>query len=120
MYSIEYLFIKENTMIERRYAYATDNEKHIEKLIDDDPVMINHMVLPQGECVPDHRANSYVHMIVVRGTLTLELGEQEPHQYERGSIVNIPYDTFMKVRNDLEETCEFFVVKSPSPRVYGK
>lgn len=106
-------------MIERTYAYATDDLKHIEKLVDDDPVMINHMVLPEGECVPDHHANSFVHMIVVRGKLTLELGGQPPHTYCRGTIVNIPFDTFMKVRNEHEETCEFFVVKSPSPRVYG-
>lgn len=107
-------------MIEKPYGYATDDVKHIEKLIDIDPVMINHMVLPKGEFVPDHRANSTVHMIVVRGLLTLELGEQEPHVYARGNIINIPYDTFMKVRNDHDEVCEFFVVKSPSPRVYGK
>ncbi len=107
-------------MIERRYAYATDDEKHIEKLIDDDPVMINHMVLPEGECVPDHHANSFVHMLIVRGTLTLELDEQNPHHYQRGSIVNIPFNTFMKVRNEHDEVCEFFVVKSPSPRRYGK
>jgi len=107
-------------MIETRYVYATDDEKHIEKLIDVDPVMINHMVLPEGECVLDHKANSLVHMIVVRGELTLELGDQDPHTYERGSIINIPYDTFMKIRNEQQKTCEFFVVKAPSPRVYGK
>ncbi|MDD3822886.1 MAG: cupin domain-containing protein [Sphaerochaetaceae bacterium] len=107
-------------MIEKSYVYATDNAKHIEKLVDDDPVMINHMVLPKGECVPDHHANSHVHMIVVRGNLTLELGEQNPHVYSRGSIVHIPYNTFMRVRNEHDETCEFFVVKSPSPRIYGK
>jgi len=107
-------------MIERTYAYATDNMKHIEKIIDDDPVMINHMVLPQGECVPDHHANSYVHMIVVRGTLTLQLEQQQSHQYRRGTIVNIPYGTFMRVRNEQAEPVEFFVVKTPSPRLYGK
>ena len=107
-------------MIERAYEYTLSDRKHIEKLIDVDPVMINHMILPQGDFVPDHHANSLVHMIVVRGTLTLELGEQEPHHHARGTIVNIPYGTFMKVRNEHEEVCEFFVVKSPSPRVYEK
>lgn len=107
-------------MIEKSYAYATDDGKHVEKLIDDDPVMINHIVLPKGEFIPEHHANSHVHMIVVRGNLTLELGEQEPHVYRRGAIVNIPFNTFMKVRNDHEEVLEFFVVKTPSPRIYGK
>lgn len=107
-------------MIEKIYTYATADEKKIEKLIDDDPVNINHIVLPKGERVPDHRANSYVHMIVVRGTVTLELGEQEAHHYPRGNVINIPYDTPMKVSNQGDEVCEFFVVKTPSPRIYGK
>lgn len=107
-------------MIERTYAYKIDEAKTIEKLIDDDPVMINHIILPKGDKVPDHRANSYVHMIIVRGTLTLELGEQEPHHYSHGTIVNIPFDTHMKVRNEHDAICEFFVVKSPNPRIYGK
>lgn len=107
-------------MIEKSYPYATDDLKHIEKIIDDDPVMINHMVLPYGEFIPDHRANSYVHMIVVRGVLTLELEDQQPHTYCKGNVVHIPYNTYMRVRNDHQEVCEFFVIKSPNPRLYGK
>jgi quercetin dioxygenase-like cupin family protein len=111
--------IGETCMIERRYPFTISDEKHIEKIVDDDPVMINHIILPKGECVPDHRANSYVHMIVVRGTLTLQLEHQEPHHYPHGSIIHIPYETFMKVRNEQDDPVEFFVVKSPNPRVYG-
>lgn len=107
-------------MIEKSYEYAVSDAKHIEKLIDEDPVMINHMILTKDDFVPDHQANSLVHMIVVRGTLTLELGDQAPHSYQKGNIVNIPYGTFMKVRNEHEAVCEFFVVKAPSPRVYDK
>lgn len=107
-------------MIEKSYEYAVSDNKHIEKLIDVDPVMINHMILTKDDFVPNHHANSLVHMIVVRGTLTLQLEEQDPHHYPKGNIVNIPFGTFMKVRNEHEDVCEFFVVKAPSPRVYGK
>ncbi len=105
-------------MLEKLYTYVTDDNKHIEKLIDDDEVMINHMVLPVGESVPDHYSDSKVHMIIARGELTLELDNQTPHTYPRGSIVNVPYHTFMKIRNEGKETTEFFVTKTPSPRVY--
>lgn len=107
-------------MIEKEYKYATDDNKHIEKLIDVDEVMINHMVLPIGESVPSHYSDSKVHMIIARGELTLELDEQEPHVYPRGSIINVPYHTFMKIRNESNEITEFFVTKTPSPRVYKK
>ena len=107
-------------MIEKRFAYVSDDAKRIEKLIDDDEVMINHIILPKGEKVPDHSANSHVHMIVIRGEITLELGNQEPHAYAKDSILDIPYGTPMKIRNEKDEVCEFFVIKSPSPRVYQK
>ena len=107
-------------MIERRYPFTISDANHIERIVDDDPVMINHIILPKGEWVPDHRANSYVHMIVVRGTLTLQLDTQEPHHYPHGSIIHVPFDTLMKVRNEKDETVEFFVVKTPNPRIYGK
>lgn len=107
-------------MLATLYSYATGDEKCIEKILDDDVVNINHIVLPKGEHVPNHRANSYVHMIIVRGTLTLQLGEEQKHHHERGTIVHVPYDTLMQVRNEHDEVVEFFVVKTPSPRVYGK
>lgn len=106
-------------MIEKTYSYTVADTKHIEKLIDDDPVMINHMILPKGDFVPDHHANSHVHMIVIRGSLTLQLEDQESHTYVKGTIVHIPYGTFMRVRNEHDHVCEFFVVKSPSPRLYA-
>ncbi len=107
-------------MVEKLYSYATDDNKHIEKLIDVDDVMINHMVLPKGEAVPTHYSDSLVHMIIVRGALTLEFDDQESHTYSRGTIVNVPFHTHMKIRNEGEEVTEFFVVKTPSPRVYKK
>ncbi len=105
-------------MIEKTYGYSLEDSKQIEKIIDDDPVMINHMVLPKGAFVQDHHTNSHVHMIVIRGALTLQLEDQEKHTYPRGTIVNIPFGTFMQVRNEGDDVCEFFVVKTPSPRVY--
>ena len=107
-------------MLEKIFAYSTDNNKHIEKILDDDDVMINHMVLPKGESVPTHYSDSHVHMIITRGELTLEFDDQEPHTYLKGAIVDVPYHTYMKIRNEKSEVTEFFVVKTPSPRLYKK
>lgn len=105
-------------MIEKLYNYSTEDNKAVEKLIDDDPLMINHMVFPKGNGLPEHYSNSNVYMIVVRGILTLQLNEQEPHEYTKGKIINIPYHTRMNVNNYNDEIVEIFVLKSPSPRVY--
>ena len=79
-------------------------------------VASNHLVLRQGEALPEHRANSFVHMIVVRGILTLELEGQEEQQYPAGSIVAIPYRTRMHPQNRDDGVLEFFVIKAPSPK----
>lgn len=48
----------------------------------------------------------------------MQLGEQDPHKYERGQIVNIPYNTKMNVNNFDEDVLEIFVIKAPNPKNY--
>ena len=91
-------------------------EKVVEKVVDDENVVINHIVLPQGDSLPPHRGNSHVHMIVLRGTLTLKLGEAAPKSYPSGEIVPILFQTPMEVSNQDKEPVEFFVIKSPNPK----
>lgn len=105
-------------MIEKKFQYTQSNQKTIEKIILDDNVNINHMILPKGEGLPEHFSNSNVYMIVAKGTVSLELDDQERHDYPAGSILNIPYNTKMNVRNYNGEDVELFVVKSPAPHKY--
>jgi quercetin dioxygenase-like cupin family protein len=76
------------------------------------------MVLRKGEALPEHFTNSNVYMVIVRGDITLQLGEQEAHWYPAGSIINIPYNIKMNASNKNDVVLEFFVVKVPSPPYY--
>ncbi|HAZ06609.1 cupin domain-containing protein [Acetobacterium wieringae] len=105
-------------MLEKIYAFTSGSEKRIEKIIDDQPVMINHMIFPEGEGLKEHFSNSNVYMIVIKGTLTLQLADQEAHRYEAGAIINIPYHVKMNVNNRDPEILEIFVIKAPSPAFY--
>ncbi len=105
-------------MLEKVYDYSVEDKKVIEKLIDDDPAQINHMVLPKGTGLPEHFSNSNVYMLIVRGHMTLRLDDQEAHVYASGHIINIPYQIKMNVSNQDDAVLEFFVVKSPNPRIY--
>ncbi|WP_312831969.1 cupin domain-containing protein [Sedimentibacter saalensis] len=105
-------------MLEKIYTFSKENVKNIEKLIDDDNLNINHMILPKDAGLPEHYSNSNVYMIVVRGTLSLQLENHDIHRYDAGHIVNIPYNTKMNVNNFYDEILEFFVVKSPNPKNY--
>jgi quercetin dioxygenase-like cupin family protein len=107
-------------MIEQAFPFAKGNEKTIERLIDDAHVAINHIILPMGSGLPEHHSNSNIYMVVVRGTMTLKLDDQEAHTYVGGHIVAIPYQVKMNISNLNEDVLEFFVLKSPNPRDYPK
>lgn len=105
-------------MIEKKYTFTQTDDKIIEKIIDDDHAVINHMILPKGKSLPEHYSNSNVYMVVVRGNITLQLNEQEEHSYPAGSILTIPYKTKMNVFNKNDQLLEFFVFKAPSPKTF--
>ena len=107
-------------MIEKKFDYSITDEKAIEKIISDGNIDLNHMVFPKGGSLPPHNSNSNVYMIIIRGVLTIKLGDQEPNKYPKGTILNIPFDTKMDVYNEDDEIMEMFVIKSPSPPNYKK
>ncbi|MDL2205626.1 cupin domain-containing protein [Eubacteriales bacterium OttesenSCG-928-N13] len=102
----------------KAYQFNQSSVKLIEKILDDDVVMINHMILNQGDALPKHDSNSNVYMIIVRGAITAQLGDESAKRYECGSILNIPGKIAMNISNSDPEQAEFFVVKAPSPRLY--
>ncbi len=107
-------------MIEKIYELTVGNNKTAEKVVDDDHVNINHVILNKDEALPLHFSNSNVYLVIVRGNLTLALNEGEFATYKFGQIINVPYKTKMNVSNTKEPVLEFFVVKTPNPRNYNK
>lgn len=105
-------------MLEKIYKFKNSNEKIIEKIVDDENVALNHMILTKDTGLPEHYSNSNVYMIITKGTMSIKLDEQDFHKYNAGDIINIPYNTKMNVNNFDEEILEFFVIKSPNPRNY--
>jgi quercetin dioxygenase-like cupin family protein len=107
-------------MIEKKFNYSTGDEKAVEKLVMDEHVNIIHMVFNKDEGLPEHNANSNVYMTIIRGTLSLQLDNQEVHEYVKGNIVQMPFGTKMNVGNKHDEVMEMFVMKSPAPHNYNK
>lgn len=103
-------------MLETEYKYNKTDAFVMEKIIDAEHVNINHIVVAPGEAVPTHVSNSWVHQIVVRGTLSLSLEDGEFNHHPTGSIVAVPFNLKMVIQNQGSETLEFFVVKAPNPR----
>ncbi len=103
-------------MLENEYRFTETDAFTMEKIVDDERVNINHIVVGPGEAVPVHVSNSYVHQIVTRGTLSLSLEDGPEESHPASSIVAVPYNLKMAIRNRGDETLEFFVVKAPNPR----
>ena len=92
-----------------------ENQRIIEKVIADENVHYNHMILGKGEGLPEHFSNSNVYMTVVRGLLSIGLDGQEIHEYPTDTVLKIPKDIKMNVKNLYDETLELIVVKAPAP-----
>lgn len=103
-------------MIERIFKLTKGNEKAIEKVVFDENIHYLHMVFNQNEGLPEHFSNSNVYMTVIRGTLSIGLNEQEVHEYASGTLLKIPFQTKMNVKNLHTDTLELIVVKAPAPK----
>lgn len=103
-------------MIENVFKLSAGDEKAVEKVIFDENLHFLHMVFKNDEGLPEHFSNSNVYMTVVRGKLSIGLNEQEIHEYESGTLLKIPFQTKMNVRNLHDETLELIVVKAPAPK----
>lgn len=104
-------------MLEQVFKLAGGNEKVIEKVVFDENVHYLHMVFNQNEGLPEHFSNSNVYMTVIRGILSIELNEQEIHEYASGTLLKIPYNTKMNVKNLHPDTLELIVLKAPAPKI---
>mgnify|MGYP000995261430 FL=1 len=74
------------------------------------------MVFNKDEGLPEHLSNSNVYMTVIRGALSIGLDEQEIHEYGSGTLLKIPYQTKMNVKNLHTDTLELIIVKAPTPK----
>jgi len=103
-------------MVEKVYQMTFSKNKTIEMLISDENVHYLHMIFNKDEGLPEHFSNSNVYMTVLQGTLSIGLNDQDIHEYKRGNVLKIPFNTKMNVKNRHEDILELIVVKAPAPK----
>ena len=101
-------------MIEQIFQMTQNDNHTIEKVITDENVNLNHMILNKNEGLPEHFSNSNVYMAVLRGLLSIGLDQQEIHEYPAGTVLKIPKGIKMNVKNSQDNTLELIVVKAPA------
>lgn len=107
-------------MIETVHTPIQQDTRTIETVVNAESILINHMIMPTGEGLPEHYTNAHVNMVIVRGTMNLRLGEQAAVDYQSGQIIEIPNNTKMNVNNFSDGILEFYVVKTPNPNWTGR
>lgn len=103
------------SLVEKVFYNTQTNEKTIEKVIVDDNVHYLHLVFPKGDGLPIHQSNANMYMTVIRGLLSIGLNNHDTQIYTKGTVLNIPCNTTMNVRNENEDILELIIVKTPVP-----
>lgn len=103
-------------MVEKVFSLAQGDERAIEKVLFDENVHYLHLVLPQGDALPEHPSNANIYMTVVRGRLSIALDGQEMREYPAGTMLTFPANTMMLVRNLGSSALELIIVKAPVPK----
>jgi quercetin dioxygenase-like cupin family protein len=85
------------------------------KLVDEEHLLMMQAALKPGQKVPDHQANSNVHILVVEGTVIVQLDETTDHVLPKGSLLPVEYGTPMHIRNEGDENAAFLIMKTPHP-----
>jgi len=102
-------------LIEQIFKLSRGNEKAIERVVYDENIHYLHMVFNKDQGLPEHFSNSNVYMTVIRGKLSIGLDDQDISEYDAGTLLKIPFQTKMNVKNRHSETLELIVVKAPAP-----
>lgn len=103
-------------MVEKVFKLSYEKKKTVEKVIFDENVHYLHMIFNKGEGLPEHFSNSNVYMTVVKGILSIGLDEQEIREYPNNTLLKIPVNTKMNVKNLHDDILELIIVKSPAPK----
>lgn len=84
------------------------------KVVDEQHLLIMQAALKPGQMVPQHDANSNVHILVLEGAITLNLNGQDTPAI-KGDLVPVAFRTPMNIRNTSKADATFLIIKTPNP-----
>ena len=107
---------EETCVVENLLKGAPYNDEKMgkRKLVDEDYLLLMQIALKPGQALPEHNANSNVHIIVLEGEVTIDLAGKVIVA-KTGDLVPAAYKTLMNISNKSKENTTFVVLKTPSP-----
>ncbi|HPB68402.1 MAG TPA: hypothetical protein PLT76_02645 [Candidatus Omnitrophota bacterium] len=92
----------------------SDDKMGNRKLVDEKHLLVMQIALKPGQSVPQHNANSNVHLLIIKGNLAVHLNGAE-QQGQEGDLLPIAYQTQMLIKNSGTRDAMFLVFKTPNP-----
>ncbi|MEI6425464.1 MAG: cupin domain-containing protein [Lentisphaerota bacterium] len=100
-----------NVLADIPYA---DGQTGKRKLIDEKHLFVMQVALKPGQQVPQHNANSNVHLLIIEGEVIVTLDGKDITA-TKGDILPVAFKTLMSVRNASKENASFINIRSPNP-----
>ena len=91
-----------------------DGQMGRRQLVDELHLLVMQVALKPGQQVPQHNANSNVHLLIVEGQVVVTL-EGVDTVAAKGDLVPVAYKTLMSIRNASGENASFLILKTPNP-----
>lgn len=98
-------------MIETTKQYTLGDTDVFEALVEKESFRLNHAIIEPGKFFPKHPTDANVIIIVIRGELSITLGDQEPAIYKKGQVIQAPKGVESILGNGSETYTEVFVIK---------
>ncbi len=89
------------------------------ELVNEKEFLLMQIALRAGQSVPEHKANSNVHLLAVIGQIEADLSGRQ-YLLKQGDMIPVAYGTPMKIRNCGSGEASFLVFKTPNPSEYRK
>ncbi|MDP2335050.1 MAG: cupin domain-containing protein [Bacteroidota bacterium] len=103
-----------------------DQERHqnphgvdVRKLYDKESAQVMHITLQPGEGLKPHKTPVDVFFVVLEGTPTITIGEEET-VCEKDNLIESPANIVHNIRNVSESVVRILVVKAPRPAVMSR
>lgn len=94
------------------FKYTLTDEDTFENVFTEENLLLNHVVIPQNKYFEKHPTDARVHIIILRGTLSIAIEDEERVLYEKGAVIYVDKGIVSVLGNPGPEITELMVIKS--------
>lgn len=102
--------VKKNLLTGAPYK---DKGKGKRMLVNEKYLLMMQAALKPGQAVPQHNANSNVHIIVLDGEVVINLSGQDIIA-KKGDLIPVAFKTPMNIKNRSQANATFVIIKTPN------